>query len=739
MQRLLGHWGFCLQFRRIFYSSLFHTFHWIEDAREEDVTPLETAVIDELLVLVLLASQMHTRLDTPVSTIIGATDASGEIGSSGYGGCEARVGKHIAEEIYRISDSKGERVKLGEILSSSKQFTSLTKLSPSFKQTITPAKDPMTPSGTSCPSPSSLQLLPSSSPSGPALHAHVPLDPLGSLTTPSDTDPLSASALASSSMAMLASKVSASSSLTTALQASGVTSFGSSLIDSDNDPCVSEPSLAFVGSLPPTTPSPSSAKSPVPVRTNLPGADLPAVVSSSYIVAIHMFSGRRRIGDFHNCLCKRAAVLGLTIYVEDYDLSVHKRHDLLSTDFFEWLKIRCEKEVRILLGGPPCGTWSAARHLGPPGPPPIRSRTHPWGLPGLTGPQKRQCDDASLLLIRFVALCRIVASNGGSFLLEHPGDRGPPFASIWAVSLITDLLLEFACLIREIDQCMFGGLSRKFTCIAGNALGLARLEGLCNHPPRTHIQLRGKNPDGTFKTAAAQSYPRELCEELSVAFLPSSSAAQPLCVDSSSFPENVGISILPSVSGQAKGSFGPQLSKVPSNEPSPHAWLADILCDWKWKTTFGGKFEPGDCSHINEKELKAARLWARRCARGGPTMRKRHIMLVDSRVAAGAFNKGRSSSFRINRILKTFIPLCVAGQCSFHAVWIPSKANPSDAPSRGKRLWTWIAEAKRDRDVRIKTREAERQKSRRSEYAYPSPSTSRHVSTSGGDDSLSDC
>eukprot|EP00438_Fugacium_kawagutii_P036296 Skav217417 [mRNA] locus=scaffold2674:458921:461200:- [translate_table: standard] len=64
----------------------------------------------------------------------------------------------------------------------------------------------------------------------------------------------------------------------------------------------------------------------------------------------------------------------------------------------------------------------------------------------------------------------------------------------------------------------------------------------------------------------------------------------------------------------------------------------------------------------------------------------RCVVLVDSRAAAGAWSKGRSSSRNLNRILRQSLGWSIAGQKSLHVVWVRSEANPADHPSRGKRI-----------------------------------------------------
>ena len=57
----------------------------------------------------------------------------------------------------------------------------------------------------------------------------------------------------------------------------------------------------------------------------------------------------------------------------------------------EMLQWAAQGLIDVLLGGPPCATWSAARHL-PGGPPPLRERgAMAWGFPHLVGAAAEQC------------------------------------------------------------------------------------------------------------------------------------------------------------------------------------------------------------------------------------------------------------------------------------------------------------------------------------------------------------
>ena len=61
---------------------------------------------------------------------------------------------------------------------------------------------------------------------------------------------------------------------------------------------------------------------------------------------------------------------------------------------------------------------------------------------------------------------------------------------------------------------------------------------------------------------------------------------------------------------------------------------------------------------------------------------RRVLCLVDSRVVLGSVCKGRSSSRRVNFHLRRLGGLLLANNLSLDLCWVPSWANPSDAPSR---------------------------------------------------------
>jgi len=202
------------------------------------------------------------------------------------------------------------------------------------------------------------------------------------------------------------------------------------------------------------------------------------------------------------------------VWIEDFDIEISAKHNLLQDSLFQELCSRIEQgEFQILIAGPPCGTFSRARHSGPPGPEPARSRQHIWGLPDLSLSNRKQIDQANKLVWRTIQLCRLIHDAKGVFILEHPEDPGDPFPSIFASPELADLISYTHAISVSCCQCMYGAPSRKAARLVGTAPGLDRLNAMCIH--RKHkLVLKGLNSEGVFFIAAAQQYPPKFNEAL---------------------------------------------------------------------------------------------------------------------------------------------------------------------------------------------------------------------------------
>ena len=108
-------------------------------------------------------------------------------------------------------------------------------------------------------------------------------------------------------------------------------------------------------------------------------------LSERWLVALHLYSGRRRDGDFENALRAVAAERGVLVICFSLDIRVSCKHDLLRNKLFSQLRFWCwSGRVFFALSGSPCSTWTKLRYR-PGGPPPLRSRENLFGLPSVTG------------------------------------------------------------------------------------------------------------------------------------------------------------------------------------------------------------------------------------------------------------------------------------------------------------------------------------------------------------------
>ena len=97
-------------------------------------------------------------------------------------------------------------------------------------------------------------------------------------------------------------------------------------------------------------------------------------------------------------------------------------------------------------------------------------------------------------------------------------------------------------------------------------------------------------------------------------------------------------------------------------------------------------------AHINVLELYAETIgmsWVLR--KGAPCRPRRFVLLQDSQVAVFAGSKGRSSSLPLLLPLRRTAALLLAGNLYVDRLWIPSKANPADGPSRGRAIGVFEA------------------------------------------------
>ena len=184
-------------------------------------------------------------------------------------------------------------------------------------------------------------------------------------------------------------------------------------------------------------------------------------------------------------------------------------------------------EYQAIFMGTPCETASRAR-TGPPGPRPLRSPAHIYGLPRaqLTEAEHTQVRNGTYLALMSAATATLAMELGIPWGIENPDPEGNP------VSLFN--LPEWQALanapgVKFIDfhQCPMGAETSKPTRILHWGCDLSHLAGRCNHPARwwEYTDHRGRprrswgphpplanrrREDGSMATRAAAAYPAEM-------------------------------------------------------------------------------------------------------------------------------------------------------------------------------------------------------------------------------------
>ena len=120
--------------------------------------------------------------------------------------------------------------------------------------------------------------------------------------------------------------------------------------------------------------------------------------------------------------------------------------------------------------------------------------------------------------------------------------------------------------------------------------------------------------------------------------------------------------------------------------------LAASIASWQWRVTAAYELE---IDHINAQELRVfVSLVVRRC-RAAANAGQRLVALLDNQAASGAAAKGRSSSRRMNRLLRRLAAFLMAADLYIAPLYIPSAVNPADPPSRCQSLRAWLARKRR--------------------------------------------
>jgi hypothetical protein len=234
---------------------------------------------------------------------------------------------------------------------------------------------------------------------------------------------------------------------------------------------------------------------------------------------LHLFSGRRRDGDLEQFCNLEARKAGAKLLFLSADTLLDPCFDLTRPRVFARLyQLAAAGFFDVIVAGPPCSTFSRARHRSADGPRPVRSRgLFEWGLPHLSTGERASVANANVLLCNSLSLMETVCISGGCYILEHPMDPGLGFPSIWDMQVVRAFELRVRGQRASFHQCMFGGRSTKATTLSSNAVTVKALHNVWCDGTHVHHSSWGRQADGAHVTAALATYPPALCQALSSA------------------------------------------------------------------------------------------------------------------------------------------------------------------------------------------------------------------------------
>ena len=241
---------------------------------------------------------------------------------------------------------------------------------------------------------------------------------------------------------------------------------------------------------------------------------------------VHLFSGRRRTGDFHMELQNFVSQKNWRVVILSLDTAVSIEYGNLLHHTVSWRALEeCYLAGRIAgtLCGPPCETFSEARFTPPPEgsdhwPRPLRSFAQLFGLEGLSARELRQCHTGGNFFLQCVWVLAAHIAYGGIFVAEHPA---PPFLeerpSIWTSAVVQTLLQLPDLVLHCVQQYRWGATAVKPTGLLAWNLPFFRKDLYSLSLPdsvKPDTAAIGKDDQGNFRTSKHKEYPKAFCKAL---------------------------------------------------------------------------------------------------------------------------------------------------------------------------------------------------------------------------------
>ena len=205
-------------------------------------------------------------------------------------------------------------------------------------------------------------------------------------------------------------------------------------------------------------------------------------------------------------------------------------HDIRSEVVFARLlaEVRSGAYCAVFLGVP-CSTYSVARipsdGFPDDGPPQVRDRDFPLGLPGLEDGWRREVRAANDVTSRSMAIASAAVAANAAVIIENPVSRGvgspwyePRYArhaSLWDMPCVARWREACGALQVDCAQCAFGGEYMKLTTFLYSSdlhVAMSAMEAaVCSHQGEAHAAVaHGVDSDGRFVSARAAAYPAAL-------------------------------------------------------------------------------------------------------------------------------------------------------------------------------------------------------------------------------------
>eukprot|EP00438_Fugacium_kawagutii_P033935 Skav230284 [mRNA] locus=scaffold2091:267127:269969:- [translate_table: standard] len=261
----------------------------------------------------------------------------------------------------------------------------------------------------------------------------------------------------------------------------------------------------------------------------VPVIDVPRPLATNRRFILLLFSGHRRPHDIANWVAWKTDLQPLCV-----DTAIDRDAGNIFHSH-QWINLVRSRTVVAAHAAPPCETYSDARWNPASGdsvssaPRPLRSSAYPWGMPGRSRKEVRQCLYGTILMLRALSILALVYACGGCFSLEHPrgSAEGGVKWSIWHSAMVK--LFVRAPSINTVTF-LQGPLGRPYskptTFLCARMSSFASAVYAAYQPGWRPSQVLTGRTMGGWATTQAKEYPSKLCEIIADQFSAFASSAR---------------------------------------------------------------------------------------------------------------------------------------------------------------------------------------------------------------------